>query len=98
MSAIICPLRICGTSRHGHDKHSPQTGGTGVASTFMAKRLLVPRSEAEQMLRKAGYPPEVIENVMRGLPDPLDSERDAGAFTKWGISFEALMDRLGASP
>ena len=82
----------------GCPKHTPQTGGTGVASTFMAKRLLVSHAEAEQMLRKAGYPSELIEKVMRGLPDPLDSERDAGAFTKWGISFEALMDRLGASP
>lgn len=64
----------------------------------MAKKLLVPRSQAEQMLRRAGYPPDVIEKVMRGLPDPMDSERDAGAFTKWGISFGALMERMGSSP
>ena len=64
----------------------------------MAKKRLVPHSEAEQMLQRAGYPPEVIEKMMRDLPDPIDTERDAKAFTKWGISEEALMDRLGASP
>ena len=64
----------------------------------MAKKRLVPHSEAEQMLRRAGYPQELIEKMMRDLPDPIDPERDAGAFTKWGISEEALMDRLGASP
>jgi len=65
---------------------------------LMAKRRLVPRSEAEQMLRRAGYPQELIEKMMRDLPDPIDTERDAEAFTKWGISEEALMDRMGASP
>ena len=50
------------------------------------------------MLRKAGYPPELIEKMMRDLPDPIDTERDAEAFAKWGISEEALMARLGASP
>ena len=65
---------------------------------LMAKRRLVPRSEAKQMLRRAGYPQELIEKMMRDLPDPIDTERDAEAFTKWGISEEALMDRMGASP
>ena len=65
---------------------------------LMAKRRFVPRSEAEQMLRRAGYPQELIEKMMRDLPDPIDTQRDAEAFTKWGISEEALMDRMGASP
>ena len=64
----------------------------------MAKKRVVPHSEAKQILRRAGYPPELIDKIMRDLPDPIDTERDAEAFTKWGISNEALVDRMGASP
>ena len=64
----------------------------------MAKKRLVPHSEAELMLRRAGYPPELIEKMMRDVPDPIDTERDAKVLAKWGISDGALMERMGASP
>lgn len=64
----------------------------------MAKKRVVPHSEAEQILRRAGYPAELIEKMMRDLPDPIDTERDAETLSKHGVSAEALMDRMGASP
>ena len=62
------------------------------------KRRLVPHAEAEPILRRAGYPSDLIERAMRDLPDPIDTERDAEALTKYGLSYENLVGRMGASP
>jgi hypothetical protein len=39
-----------------------------------------------------------IEDVLRDVPDPIDSERDAEALFQHGISVGGLMDRMGGSP
>jgi hypothetical protein len=64
----------------------------------MSKKRVVPHSEAEQILRRAGYPADLIQKMMRELPDPIDTERDAKELAERGVSAEALMDRMGASP
>jgi hypothetical protein len=64
----------------------------------MEKRQLISHAEAKQMLRRAGYPQERIDDVLRHLPDPIDTERDGEAVFKLGVSRDTLMDRMGGSP
>lgn len=64
----------------------------------MEKSDLVSHADAKQILRRAGYSPEQIEDVLRHLPDPIDLERDAEALFKLGVSRGALIDRMGGSP
>jgi hypothetical protein len=64
----------------------------------MQKSHLVSHAEATQVLRRAGYPQERIDDVLRHLPDPIDTERDAAACFKLGLSVDSLVDRMGGSP
>ena len=64
----------------------------------MERRHLFSHAEAEQMLLRAGFHQEQIEDVLRDLPDPIDIDRDADALVKHGVSREQLTDRLGGSP
>ena len=50
-----------------------------------------------------GAPPsgvldEFISDVLSQLPDPIDLERDQEILTRYGLSPERLMDRMGGSP
>jgi len=62
------------------------------------QRRLVSHAEAARILRNAGYSVQQIEDVLRDVPDPIDSERDAEALFEHGISVGGLMDRMGGSP
>jgi hypothetical protein len=64
----------------------------------MQKSYLVSHAEAEQVLRRAGYPQERIDDMLRQLPDPIDTERDAAACFNLGLSVGTLVDRMGGSP
>ena len=64
----------------------------------MEQKRLISHGEAEQMMRRAGYPREQIENALRQLPDPIDAERDSDVLVKYGMSPGALMDRMSGSP
>jgi hypothetical protein len=59
---------------------------------------LVSHAEAERIWRRAGYSQEQIKDVLRDIPDPIDTERDAEALFKLGVSVGALVDRMGGSP
>jgi SOS response regulatory protein OraA/RecX len=61
-------------------------------------RRVFSHAEVRQILRRAGYSQERIEEVLTHLPDPIDSERDAEELFKYGISTGSLMDRMGGSP
>ena len=61
-------------------------------------RKLYSHAEAEEILRRAGYSQELIDNVLRDVPDPIDPDRDDEAFFKHGLSFGAVTDRMGGSP
>jgi hypothetical protein len=62
-------------------------------------RRIVSHAEVEQQLRRLGYSQEFIEDLLGDFPDPFDSDRDSEAlFTKHGLTFEAMMDRMGAGP
>ena len=69
-----------------------------LTSTLMQKSHLVSHAEAGRALRRAGYPEEQIEELLRDLPDPIDTERDAAACFKLGLSVSSLVDRMGGSP
>ena len=64
----------------------------------MEKRQLISHVEAKQMLRRAAYHQERIDDLLRHLPDPIDTKRDAEALFKLGVSRDTLMDRMGGSP
>ena len=64
----------------------------------MQNRRLFSHDEAERTLRRAGYSDEQIADVLRDLPDPIDTERDAEALLRHGVSVGGLMDRMGGSP
>jgi hypothetical protein len=64
----------------------------------MEKSRLVSHAEAERIWRRAGYSQEQIKDVLRDIPDPIDTERDAEALFKLGVSVGALVDRMGGSP
>ena len=67
---------------------------------LMEERRLSSHAEAAQVLRKAGYSQERIQEVLRELPDPIDidSERNVETFFKHGITYARLMDQMGGSP
>jgi hypothetical protein len=62
------------------------------------KKQPISHADAAQVLRRAGYSQERIEELLRDLPDPIDPERDGVALVKRGMSAGELMDRMGASP
>ena len=64
----------------------------------MENKRLVSHAEAERVLRRAGHSVQQIEDALRDLPDPIDTERDSEALFKQGISAGSLMDRMGSSP
>lgn len=76
-----------------------QPFSTGTRSIhLMEKRRFVSHADAEQVLLRSGYSHEQVDDVLRQLPDPIDTERDAIALLKLGVSFSTLMDRMGSSP
>jgi hypothetical protein len=50
------------------------------------------------ILRRAGFSPEVIDEVASQLPDVVDLDQHSSLFLRYGITIETLTDRLGASP
>jgi hypothetical protein len=56
------------------------------------------RQKIVQTLRRAGLA-DVAAEAQKSLPDPVDSKYVLDHFcSKYGLSKEALMDRMGASP
>ena len=65
--------------------------------TFSGSDLRSHESAAE-VLRRAGYSDEFIDEVLSRLPDPIDLHRDQEVLAGYGLSRERLMDRMGGSP
>ena len=66
----------------------------------MEKRRLRSHANAEEIMLRAGYSREQVEDVLRDLPDPfdMDSERVGETFFRHGLSYGAVIDRMGGSP
>jgi hypothetical protein len=50
------------------------------------------------VLRRAGFPEEVINKLASQLPDPIDIDRESSLLDRYGITMETLTDRMGGSP
>jgi hypothetical protein len=55
------------------------------------------RKHVVDVLRQAGLP-EMAEDAMRDLPDPVDSERVEAWAVPYGINMDELTSRMGGSP
>ena len=55
------------------------------------------RQEVADVFRRAGLP-EVAEEAMRNLPDPVDSDYVAAWGVQHGITKDALISWMGGSP
>jgi hypothetical protein len=57
-----------------------------------------PKSEVLAILRRAGVSEQTVEALDAELRDPVDTDRDANAFLRHGITLDYLIDRMGGSP
>ena len=64
----------------------------------MVGQHTIPKETAKAVLRRAGYPTELIDEIASKLPDPVDLDRDSSLLLSYGITREVLTDRLGGSP
>ena len=55
------------------------------------------RQHVVDLLRTAGLP-EMAEEALHDLPDPVDSEQVAVWAVPYGINMDELSDRMGGSP
>jgi hypothetical protein len=55
------------------------------------------RQHVIDVLRKAGLP-DMAEDALRALPDPVDSEQAAEWAIPYGINIDELINRMGGSP
>ena len=55
------------------------------------------RQHVADVLRKAGLP-EMADEALRDLPDPVDSEQVAAWAVPYGINMGELISRMGGSP
>ena len=59
--------------------------------------VLLTRQNVVDVLRKAGLP-EMVDEALRDLPDPVDSEQVAVWAVPYGINMDNLISRMGGSP
>ena len=66
-----------------------------VESPVVAVQLT--RQHVIDVLRKAGLP-EMADEALHDLPDPVDSEEVAAWAVPYGINMGELINRMGGSP
>lgn len=59
---------------------------------------VITHAEVGQVLKRSGLDPEVIDDILADLPDPVDVDQAEPIFQAHGITLTGLMDRLGGSP
>jgi hypothetical protein len=55
------------------------------------------RQDVVDMLRRTGLP-ELAEEALRVLPDPVDLDFAAEVLQSYGVTMDDLIDRMGGSP
>jgi hypothetical protein len=55
------------------------------------------RQDVVDMLRRTGLP-ELAEETLRVLPDPVDLDFAAKVLQSYGVTRDELIDRMGGSP
>jgi hypothetical protein len=68
----------------------------GKGGTMEEQRTLS-KAKVVDTLRRAGYTPELIDEVASQLPDPVDLDQSASLLARYGITRGQLMDRLGGT-
>jgi hypothetical protein len=58
----------------------------------------VSKKTALEVVRRAGYPPEVVEEIASQLPDPVNFDRDEALLVSYGLTRGQLSEALGSSP
>jgi hypothetical protein len=69
-----------------------EKGGKVATPRTLSKATVV------EVMRRAGYPPELVDEVASKLQDPVDLDRDADLLAHYGLTRPELMNRLGGSP
>jgi hypothetical protein len=64
----------------------------------MARNIRISHAELDHVLRRAGIPPDVIQEIKANVPDPVDVERDAHVLERYNLTRGRLMEIMGASP
>jgi hypothetical protein len=55
-----------------------------------------PRQHLASTLRRTGFP-EVAEEALRILPDPVDEHQIAAVLAPYGITMDELVNRMGGA-
>jgi hypothetical protein len=64
----------------------------------MSSSIQLSHAEFGRVLKRAGYLPEVIEEIAAQLADPIDVDRDAHILDRYNLTRGRLMEVMGASP
>lgn len=56
------------------------------------------RDDVLQVLRRLAFPDDVIAEIASKLPESVDVEEACNVLQAYGLSRDAAMSRLGASP
>ena len=64
----------------------------------MSDTIRISHAEVARILRRAGYPPDVIDEIKAQVPDPIDVDRDEPILARYNLTRGRLMEIMGASP
>ena len=64
----------------------------------MTPALRISHAQFRRVLRRAGYPTDVIDAITAQLPDPIDADRDGPVLDRCGVTLDGLVDAMGGSP
>jgi hypothetical protein len=88
---------IASAASHPHSALAPAVGDPTSARPT-AQRRTTSRAEFAEVLRRAGYSTTEAQSILRGLPDPIDFDRDGERLFRKGVSLDRLIDARGGSP
>jgi hypothetical protein len=64
----------------------------------MTQGIRISHAEFARVLRRAGYQPEVIDEIVAQLEDPIDVDRDSRVLARYNLTRGRLMEVMGTSP
>jgi hypothetical protein len=64
----------------------------------MRESRLPTKATIATVLRRAGYNPDLIEEILTLFHDPVDEAQLEAAFRRYGLTRDALTSRFGGSP
>lgn len=64
----------------------------------MTESPIMTKTSIAQVLKRAGYSPAIIDEILRLFHDPVNEAPFEAAFRRYGVTRGVLRSRLGASP